>query len=105
MSANERQQEIAAAAEAARVGGRVRPEAEDPAMEPVRQAGGGEQEGWEEAEAELAENATHGDGRGDPEHDAFLTEAESDKSGAEYGEPDSTPSTEIPEQDRTPREE
>jgi hypothetical protein len=74
-------------------------------MEPVRQAGGGEQEGWEEAEAELADNATHGDGRGDPEHDAFPAEAESDRSGAEYGESDRIVSTETPEQDRSPREE
>ena len=51
----------------------------DPALDPVFQAGGGEQDGWEMAEAELIENATHGDGRGNPERDAFTPEAESDR--------------------------
>ena len=33
----------------------------DPAQEPVREAGGGEAEGFEEAERELIEHASHGD--------------------------------------------
>jgi hypothetical protein len=82
------QEEAAAAAEAAAIGGRVPHDAEDPAMDPVYQAGGGEQDGFEAAEAELIENATHGDGRGNPERDAFAPELEADRSTATYGETD-----------------
>lgn len=89
------QEASAAAAEAARIGGAVPPDADDPAMDPVYQAGGGEQEGWEEAETELIENATHGEGGGQPERDAFAPELESDRSGAVYGEADHVPSTEV----------
>jgi hypothetical protein len=85
----------AAAAEAAMIGGAVPPEVGDPALDPVYQAGGGEQEGWEAAEAELIENATHGDGAGDPLRDAISPEVESDRSGAVYGEGDRIFSTEV----------
>jgi hypothetical protein len=90
-------EESAAAAEAARIGGFGPVSAEDPALNPVYQAGGGEQEGWEEAEAELIENATHGDGEADPRSDAFTAEVEADRSGAVYAEPDSLRSTEVVE--------
>jgi hypothetical protein len=60
----------------------------DEAQEPVTEAGGGEAEGFEEAEELLEENATHGDGGGDPIRDAFTEEERSDESGAEYGEAD-----------------
>ena len=89
------QQESAAAAEAAAIGGRVRSETGDPALDPVYQAGGGEQEGFEEAEAELIENATHGEGRGDPLRDALTPEVESDAATAVYGEGDHEISTEA----------
>jgi hypothetical protein len=89
------QQEAAAAAEAAGIGGRVAPDAGDPALDPVYQAGGGEQDGFEEAEAELIENATHGDGRGDPERDAFSPELEADRSTAVYGEDDQIMPSEV----------
>lgn len=36
----------------------------DPAMAPVREAGGGESEGFEMAEEELVEHASHGDDHG-----------------------------------------
>jgi hypothetical protein len=91
------QQEAAAAAEAAAIGGVVPSASEDPAMEPVLQAGGGEQDGWEAAEADLIENATHGDGHGQPERDAFTPEVESDRTGAVYGEADEILSTEVVE--------
>lgn len=87
----------AAAAEAAAIGrepdgqDRLDPselDGEDPAMRPVRQAGGGEAEGFEEAEEELIEHASHGDYGHSPRHDAYPPEAESDLSGAEYGEAD-----------------
>ncbi len=89
------EEEAAAAAEAALVGGVVPHDADDPAMDPVYQAGGGDQDGWEAAEADLVENATHGDGEGNPLRDAFHPEAESDLSGAEYAEGNRMPSTEI----------
>jgi hypothetical protein len=87
----------AAAAEAAMIGGVVSHEVDDPAMAPVYEAGGGEQEGWEAAERALTENATHGDGGGDPLRDAIAPEIESDASGAVYGEADRIPSTEVVE--------
>jgi hypothetical protein len=94
------QEESAAAAEAAAIGGRVPHDAGDPAMDPVYQAGGGEQEGWEAAEADLIENATHGDGRGNPLLDAPSPEAESDLSTARYGEADELTASEVVEDPR-----
>jgi hypothetical protein len=64
----EREQEEAAADEAAAIGGRVSDEpppeedaGEDPAQRPLVEAGQGESEGFEQAEQELVEHATHGD--------------------------------------------
>ena len=84
-----REEEAAAAAAASRIGGTAGDEDDfDPAMRPVYEAGGGVAEGFEQAEADLVENAQHGDGHGDPLSDAFTGEVESDRSGAEYGEAD-----------------
>jgi hypothetical protein len=84
-----REEEAAAAAAAGHIGGTAGDEGDfDPAMRPVYEAGGGEAEGFEQAEADLVDNAQHGDGRGDPLGDAFTPEAESDLAGAEYGEAD-----------------
>jgi hypothetical protein len=69
------------------------------AMRPVEEAGGGEAEGFEEAEEELIEQATHGDNRWDPETDAFTPEEDEDP--AVYGEPDEVDPTEVT---RDPRE-
>ena len=88
------QEESAAAAEAARIGGAVPPASDDPAMEPLYEAGEGEQEGWELAEEELIRNASHDDGHGDPERDAFRPELETDRATAAYGEADAIESTE-----------
>lgn len=58
----------------------------DPAFQAVDEAGGGEQEGFEQSEEllrENAENAEHSDAL-----DGFPAERESDLSGAEYGEAD-----------------
>jgi hypothetical protein len=61
----------------------------DPARQPVEEAGGGEAEGFEQAEQDLIENASHGDGAGDPAADAIDNETvEAERSTAEYGEPD-----------------
>jgi hypothetical protein len=95
------QQEAAAAAEAAAIGGASTSETGDAAMDPVYEAGGGEQDGWEAAEADLIENAAHGDGGGNPERDALTPEIESDRSTAVYGEADDIPATEMVEDPRT----
>jgi hypothetical protein len=95
------EQSDAAATEAGMIGGRVPHEADDPAMDPVYQAGGGEQDGWEAAEAALIENASHGDGGGDPLRDAISPEVEADRSTAVYGESDELESTETVEDPTT----
>ena len=64
-------------------------ERNDPAMQPVEEAGGGVAEGFEQAEEDLIENASHGDGAGNPERDAIDNEhVEAERSTAEYGEAD-----------------
>lgn len=88
----------AAAHEAAGVGGRA-PEDEDPARRPVDEAGGGEAEGFEQAEEDLRENAEHGQlGPRDPNRDAFTPEEESDVADAEYGEADQARTEDRPDQ-------
>jgi hypothetical protein len=63
----ERQQEDAAAAEAAAIGGRPSDEplptegGPDEAERPLAEAGQGESEGFEQAEHDLIEHASHGD--------------------------------------------
>jgi hypothetical protein len=76
-----------AAEEAGAIGGRRDPN-EDPAEQAVEEAGGGEAEGFEQAEEDLIEFASHGDPAPDPSTEAFTPEAESDLGTAEYGEPD-----------------
>jgi hypothetical protein len=84
-----REQEEAAAAEAGSIGGRGgAPEGTDPAMVPVEESGEGVAEGFEQAERELGERASHGDERSTPETDAFTPEVESDRATQVYGEPD-----------------
>jgi hypothetical protein len=51
----------AAAAEAAQIGGVAGDEDLDPAQRAVIEGGGGEAEGFEEAEEALVEHASHGD--------------------------------------------
>ncbi len=74
-----------AAAEAARIGGEVPPDTDDPAEQPLIEAGQGESEGFELAEKDLEDIASHGDQRGFPDH--VLPPVEEPQS-AEYGEPD-----------------
>lgn len=88
-----RAEEQAAEAEAGRIGGEGSNEDLDPADRAVREAGGGEAEGFEQAEDKLIENAGHGEGN--PMPDAFSGEVESDLSGAEYGEADEVDPTEV----------
>ena len=92
MSENEYDREVereadAAAAEAGAIGGRRDPD-EDPAEQAIDEAGGGEAEGFEQAEEDLVEHASHGDPAPDPTSQAFTPEEESDSATAEYGEAD-----------------
>jgi hypothetical protein len=88
-------EEREAAAEAAAIGGRgpgvggADPSEDvDEALRPVYEAGGGEEEGFELAERDLIRNASHDDGAGFPELDAFTPEVESDAASVEYAEGD-----------------
>ncbi len=83
------EEEQAAADAAGRIGGTAGDEDDfDPAMRPVYEGGGGVAEGFEQAEADLIDNAQHGDGHGDPLSDAFRPEAEADRASIAYGEAD-----------------
>lgn len=75
----------AAAAEAAHIGGDVPPDTDDPAQQPLIEGGEGEAEGFELAEKDLEDIASHGDQRRFPEGLAGEPEEPSD---AAYGEPD-----------------
>jgi hypothetical protein len=57
----EQQQVDEAAREAAGIGGSTSSEQIAPAQRPVQEAGGGEAEGFEEAELALIDKASHGD--------------------------------------------
>lgn len=80
-----RDEEAAAAREAARIGGR-RPDDQDPAEQPVSEAGGGVAEGFEQAEADLIDHAENTSGEGTPRLDEMGEEAERDP--GVYGEAD-----------------
>jgi hypothetical protein len=96
-----RREEAAAAEEAGSIGG-ARPDYEgDEADRPLEEGGEGEAEGFELAERDLVEEASHGDARRSPEADEFAPEDESDRAGAVYGEPDEVDPTEVV---RDPRE-
>jgi hypothetical protein len=82
------EEEAAAAAEARGIGGPRLHDAEDPAFEAAYEGGGGVAEGFEAAEEQLEENATHGAGRGDPIRDAMTPEVESDEETAVDGDAD-----------------
>jgi hypothetical protein len=95
-----REQERAAAAEAARIGGRTGEPPRDPAEEPLLQAGEGYAEGFEQAEEMLVEHAEQGDR---PEVADFPPEPESDRASAAYGEPDSIGHAEMTEREQDHR--
>ena len=104
-------QEAAAAAEAAAIGGEgPASDSDDPAMQPVEEAGGGVAEGFEQAEGELIENASHGDGVGDPAADAIDNEhVDAQRATVAHGEADEVDVTEVrsdpdSEQDDDPAE-
>ncbi len=86
----------AAAAEAAAIGGVAGDEDLDPADRPVLEGGGGEAEGFEQAEDALIENASHGD-----QHSgrmALYQRGVPEEAGADpavYGEGDDVHSSEL----------
>jgi len=96
-----REEEEAAAAEAAGIGGR-RPEYEneegddvDEAERPLIESGEGFEEGFETAESDLRETATHGENRYDPETNDFGDEESAGEGDAVSGEPDEIDVTET----------
>ena len=96
-----REEEDAAAAEAGSIGGR-RPEYEDEegddvdeATRPLIESGEGVEEGFETAESDLREAATHGENRYDPETQDFGDEESAGEGDAVSGEPDEIDVTET----------
>lgn len=81
----EQRQETLAGAEAGAIGGR-RAEDVDESEQARVEAGGGESEGFEQAEELLEEHASHGDPGGDPLRDA--PDVEPDQDPGTYGEAD-----------------
>ena len=90
-------EEELAAEEAASIGGAPADYDTDEAHRALEESGEGEAEGFELAEQELIDAASHGENRHNPAEDAFTPEVESDESGAAYGEPDELDTTEGPE--------
>jgi hypothetical protein len=84
-----------AAREAGAIGGRGGDEDVEEAERPVVEAGGGEAGGFEQAEEELIEHATHGDPAPDPTKQAG--EPERERQPGEHGDPDRVESTEVEE--------
>jgi hypothetical protein len=87
-----------AASEAALIGGRAGDEEVDPAQRPVLEAGGGEAEGFEEAEAALIDHASHGDQH--PAHTILRDRGHDEEQnlGREDSEADQERSSELDEE-------
>ncbi len=78
----------AAAAEAGEIGGHTNTEGLPEAERPLAEGGEGEAEGFELAEEQLIESASHGDASGHPLGDRFPAEDASSENLASYGEAD-----------------
>ena len=98
---SEREQEEAAAAEAGRIGGSPSDGAEpvDEAHRPLEEAGQGESEGFELAERELIEHASHGDQHAARRAAQDAPSTSDDGRAAQGSEADSEHSSELPEDD------
>ena len=99
---SEREQEEAAAAEAARIGGVPTSEhadSVDEAQRPLEEAGQGESEGFEQAERELIEHASHGDQHAARRAAEDAPSTSDDGRAAQGGEADTEFSSELPEGD------
>jgi hypothetical protein len=79
------EEEEAAAAEAGEIGGDAPKDSEDPAQQPLAEAGEGESEGFELAEKQLEDIASHGDEHRFPDRDVRPAEERED---IERGEAD-----------------
>jgi hypothetical protein len=79
------EEEAEAAQEAAAIGGVRVPDTDDPAEEPLVEAGQGESEGFELAEKDLEDIAEHGDEHRFPDG---MSQPEEPQDPDEYGEPD-----------------
>jgi hypothetical protein len=98
----EREQEEAAAAEAARIGGSPTSEDDDfidEAQRPLAEAGQGESEGFEQAERQLIDHASHGDQHAARRVAEDAPSTSDDERAATGGEADSEYSSETPEDD------
>lgn len=82
-----------AAREAGRIGGATASEDLDPEQQAPSESGGGEAEGFELAEEQLEESASHGDTAGDPLEERLPPEDENPEDHTIYGEPDEVDST------------
>jgi len=82
------EQEEAAAAEAGAIGGHTPTEGLPEAERPLAEGGEGEAEGFELAEAQLIESASHGDASGHPLGDRMPAEEAESEGLATYGEAD-----------------
>jgi hypothetical protein len=98
-----RREENAAAREAANIGGKT-PEYEDEEGDPVDEAervvlegGEGVEEGFETAESDLREAATHGENRYDPESQDFGDEESAGDADAVSGEADEVDTPDGPD--------
>ncbi|MEA2213078.1 MAG: hypothetical protein QOF83_3026 [Solirubrobacteraceae bacterium] len=103
----ERSQEDAAAAEARGIGGRPSSEEPsidadevDPAQAPLIEAGEGESEGFELAEEELIEHASHGDEHSPWRIHEDASYAEEDPRQNDGAQADEEHTTEGPDEDR-----
>jgi hypothetical protein len=99
---SEREQEEAAAAEAAQIGGSPsseNAESVDEAQRPLEEAGQGEAEGFEQAERELIQHASHGDQHAARRAVEDAPSTSDDDRAARGGEGDTEHSSEIPEDD------
>lgn len=88
----------AAAAEAGAIGGPGADQDLDPAERAPAEGGGGESEGFEQAEKDLIEHASHGDPAPDP---ASLASDEQAHPEPEHGAADHEHTTERPDEEAT----
>ena len=72
---------------------------DEEAARPLREAGQGEAEGFEEAEEDLVEHASHGDPGPDPTD--LAGEVEESEAALEYAEADEIRSSELDPDERT----
>jgi hypothetical protein len=87
-----REEEAEAAEEAGEIGGEVARDSDDPAEQPLIEAGEGEAEGFELAEKDLQDIASHGDEHRFPDN---VPPPAEEPQAAEYGEADeATPAEE-----------